>query len=305
MTESFFTVFFQMLALLLLIGTGFFATKRGLYDSHTNAKMSNLIVKIFNPLLIISSAENAVGRIPKQTLALVLLIACGAFAIFILLGIIFSPIFERSKEKRPVFQMMFVFSNLGFIGIPVVQTILGEEFVVYVTEFILIYTIIFYSYGVALVNGSFSVKALKALFNPGMIAAILALFIVIFDIKFANFLKTAISYLAGVTSPMALFVVGFSLANSDLKKVFGDVRIYLFAILKLLVIPLLLLPLLRLVTADKNLIALCMVMFGMPVGNLPLILLEQKGIDSSACSSSIILTTLFCVFTIPILLLFA
>ena len=61
-------------------------------------------------------------------------------------------------------------------------------------------------------------------------------------------------------------------------------------------------PVLRAVTEDPAVISVCMIMFGMPIGNMPLILGTQKGIDGTTCSAAIILTTLLCVFTIPILL---
>ena len=197
---------------------------------------------------------------------------------------------------------MFVFSNLGFIGIPVVSSILGEEYVVYVTEFLLIYTIVFYTYGVALMDGKFSLSSLKSMLNPGTVSGLTALLIIICGIQLPDFIKTAITYLGNVTSPMALVAVGFTLAHSDLKKIFCQPRLYVFSAIKLLALPLALLPLLKLVTGDNALISVCMVMFGMPIGNMPLILGTQKGMDGSTCSAAIILTTILCVFTIPVLL---
>ena len=201
-----------------------------------------------------------------------------------------------------IFQLMFVFSNLGFIGIPVVSSILGPEYVVYVTEFLLIYTLVFYTYGVALMDGKFSLASLKAMINPGTIFGLAALAVILFEIPFPDFIKTSITYLGNVTSPMALIAVGFTLAHSDLKKIFCQPRLYLFSVIKLLALPLLMLPLLRLVTDNTALISVCMIMFGMPIGNMPLILGTQKGIDGSTCGAAIILTTVLCVFTIPVLL---
>lgn len=297
-----FTVFFQMLALVIMIGTGYFITKMGMMDEHTNNQMSTMIVEVFNPLLILSSAASSAGTIPLQTMELVGMVAVGMFVFFILSGMIISPFFDKDKGQRKIFQMMFVFSNLGFIGIPVVSSILGTEYVVYVTEFMLIYTIVFYTYGITLMEGEFSLSSLKAMINAGTISGIVAVIIIICNIPVPAFIKTAITYLGNVASPMALVAVGFSLARSDLKKIFGQPRLYIFAVIKLLALPLIMLPILRIFTKDVALISVCMVMFGMPIGNMPLILGTQKGIDGSACSAAIILTTILCVFTIPVLL---
>lgn len=302
---AFFTVFFQMLALLIMIGMGYFATKAGMLDGHTNDRMSDLIVNIFNPLLVFSAAANNVGMISADTLLVVGMVAVGMFAFFILTGIVLAPLFEKNREQRKIFQLMVVFSNVGFIGIPVITAILGAEYVIYVTEFMIVYSIVFYTYGMALMDGKFTAASLKAMVNPGMIFGLAAMAVIIFEIQIPDFLRTAATYLGNVTSPMALMAVGYTLANSDFKKIFGQPRLYVFSVLKLLVLPLLMLQLLKLVTTDAALVSVCVVMFGMPVGNMPLILGYQRGIDVTSCSAAIILTTVLCVFTVPVLVICA
>ena len=301
---TFFTVFFQMLALLIMIGAGYFVTKKGLLDAHTNNQMSDLIVNIFNPMLVLASAANSVGQISLAAMKLAGIIAVGMFLAFIITGMVLSPLFEKDRELRKIFQLMFVFSNVGFIGIPVISSIFGAEYVVYVSEFMLVYTLVFYTYGIALMDGKFSKDSLRAMVNPGTIAGLLAMAVILFEIQLPEFLNTAVTYLGNVTSPMALVAVGFALADSDIKKVFCQPRLYLFSVVKLLVLPLLLLPLLRFAVGTSDLLSVCMVMFGMPVGNMPLILGNQRGLDVTACSAAIILSTVLCVLTVPVLLLF-
>lgn len=297
-----FTVFFQMLALLLMIGAGCLAAKTGMLDEHTNGQMSKMIVNIFNPMLIFASAGNAVGTISRALMGRIVLISAGMFLAFILAGMILTPLFEKDAMQRKVFQLMFVFSNLGFIGIPVVTSILGAEYVVYVTEFILVYSLVFYTYGIALMEGRFTLQSLRAMVNPGNVFSLLALLVAAFEIRLPGFVLTAATYLGNVTSPMALVAVGYTLAHADLRRIFGSARLYLFSLVKLVALPLALLPLLRLATDDPALRAVCMIMFGMPVGNMPLMLGTQKGIDCTNCSAAIILSTLLCVVTIPLLL---
>lgn len=302
---TFITVFFQMLALLLMIGAGYLATKKGMLDAHTNNQMSDMIVSIFNPMLVLASAANSVGQISLDAMKLAGGIAAGMFLAFILAGMVLSPLFEKEPSQRKIFQLMFVFSNVGFIGIPVISSIFGPEYVVYVSEFMLVYTLVFYTYGIALMDGKLSLSSLKAMVNPGTVCGFLAMGVIIFEIELPGFIKTAVTYLGNVTSPMALVAVGFALAESDIRTIFGQVRLYVFSFVKLLVLPLALLPLLRLVMTDTKLLAVCLVMFGMPVGNMPLILGNQRGLDVTACSAAIILSTVLCVLTVPVLMLFA
>lgn len=294
-----------MLALIIMIGTGYFVTKKGMMDEHTNNQMSDMIVNIFNPLLVLASAAGSVGQISTDTMLLAGGIAVGMFLAFILAGMVLAPFFEKDRQQQKIFQLMFVFSNVGFIGIPVISSIFGAEYVVYVSEFMLVYTLVFYTYGIALMDGKLTASSIRAMVNPGTVSGILAMAIIIFGIQLPEFIKTAVTYLGNVTSPMALVAVGFALAQSDPGQIFGRPRLYVFSVVKLLVLPLMLLPLLRLVVGESDLLAVCMVMFGMPVGNMPLILGNQKGLDVTACSAAIILSTVLCVLTVPLLMIFA
>ncbi len=299
---AFFTVFFQMLSLIIMIGAGYFAAKRGAYDTHTNAQMSGLIVNVFSPMLMLSSAANAVGKVSLQTIGLAGAAAAGMFLFFILAGMILSPIFEKDKGQQKIYQMMFVFSNLGFIGIPVVSGVLGPEYVAYVTVFMLLYNFVFYTYGVTLMEGAFSLSTMKAMFNPGTFSGIASVLIIIFSVRIPDFILTAVTYLGNIASPMALVAVGFTVAHCDWKQVFGQPKLYVLSAVKLLLMPFVMLLVLRLAVKDETLVKVCLIMFGMPIGNMPLILGTKKGMDCTACSAAIILTTVLCVISIPLLL---
>ncbi len=296
------TVFIQMLSLLVMIAAGWIAARTKMLDTHTNSHMSQLIVNIFNPLLVLSSAAGSVGQVPLSRLLTVFLIAIGMFLFFILAGSILSPFFDKDPFQRKIFQLMFVFSNLGFIGIPVVSSVLGAEYVVYVSEFLLIYNLVFYTYGVSLMRGRFTLGSLRALINPGNAACILAMILVLANLPLPGFLRTAVDYLGGAASPLALMAVGFTLSNANRKEIFGDKRLYLFVFLKLLALPCLMLPILRLLPIDAPLVSVCMVMFGMPVGSMPLMLITQQGLDGKVCTASVLLSTILCVVTVPILM---
>lgn len=299
---TFFTIFFQMLALLIMIGAGVFAARKGILDAHTNSGVSGMIADIFNPILIVSSAANSVGLASTKQMGMVAVIATGMFLFLIVVGMLIVPFFEKDAQQRKIFQMMVVFSNLGFIGIPVVTSILGAEYVVYVTVFILINTIFIYTYGLAVMDGNFSLSSMKAIVNPGTICSLVAVFIIVFHVQVPDFMKTAFSYLGNATSPLALMAVGYTLTHCDFKMVFCQPRLYVFSAVKLLVLPFLMLPILCLFTDDASLLPVCTIMFGMPIGNMPLILANQKEMDGKACGAAIILSTLLCVITIPVLL---
>ncbi len=296
-----FTIFFQMLALLLMIGAGYLMAKKKMVDEHTNGQISRMIINVFNPLLFLSSPFESVGTISMSTMLQIGLVAAGMFVFFIAAGMLLTPFFDKDQDQRKIFQMMFVFSNLGFIGIPVINSILGAEYVVYVTGFLVVYNIVFYTYGLSVMNGRFSAALLRTMVNPGSICCVISVAVVCMGVQVPEFINTAVMYLGNAASPLALVLVGYTLERSEFKKIFGEMRLYLFSAVKLLILPLLMLPLLRMVTDDPAVLSVSMIMFGMPIGNMPLILGNERGIDGSTCSAAIILSTVLCVFTVPVL----
>lgn len=300
---SFFTVLFQMLAVLIIIAVGWIAAKCRLWDNHINTQISRLIVSILNPLLVFSSAAKAVGTISVHHLGLVGLIAILMFVVFILAGSVLTPLFDRKKSQQKIFQLMFVFSNLGFIGIPVTQNLLGKEYVVYVMIFMLVYTLFLYTYGIIVLDGYLALSSLKGMINPGTVFGLAGLFLILANIQLPDFILTAISCLGEADVPLALMSVGYTLATSTLEKVFGNARIYLFSAIKLLILPWIMIQGLKLLPLDSHVLVVCAIMFGMPVGNMPQMLAIQKGIDCSSSTAALLVTTILCVLTIPLLLL--
>lgn len=299
--HMFFTVFFQMLALAILILTGVIISQKGLLDDHSMGQMSVLINYLFNPMMMLSSAISSLGDIDKDALFLLFAIVIGMYLALILVAHFAAPLFDRRPGQKELYQLMLIFSNVGFMGIPVVQGVFGSAYVVYVLAFVVGYNVFFYTYGVALMNGGFDGKALKSAVNPGSICTLIALLLVILEPPIPGFLATAVEYLGNVTSPLAMIAVGVTLSKADLKAVFTSKKMYLFTLVKMLVIPMLALPLLKALPFSPQVIGVSLVEISMPVANLVLIIGTEKKLDCSNVSGSIIMTTLVSMITIPIL----
>lgn len=296
------TVFFQMLSFVVMIGAGAGAAKANLLDETANQRISALILTLFSPMLMVASAASTAGNISLKSFGLTSLTAVGMFLFYIAVSAATAPLYDRDKGQQKLYQLMFVFSNLGFIGIPVVSNVLGPEYVIYVTEFMLMYNFVFYTYGIVVMEGKFSFKVLKEMLNSGTVFWLISILLILFRIPLPDFIKSAVSYLGNVTTPLALMGVGYTMVHMDRKQLFGDVRLYVFTFFKMLLLPLIMLRFLRLFPVSDEFAAVCLILFGMPNGNMPLVMGTQRGMDCKTCTAAIVLTTLLSVVTIPVLL---
>ncbi|MCD7918012.1 MAG: AEC family transporter, partial [Clostridiales bacterium] len=124
------TVFFQMLSLAILILVGVVISRIKMVDDHGMGQISRLINYVFNPMLMVSSAIDSVGSIDKQVMLLLFGLAAVLYLALILIGRFAAPLFDKRPGQKEMYQLMFIFSNVGFMGIPVIRGVFGAENVV-------------------------------------------------------------------------------------------------------------------------------------------------------------------------------
>ena len=283
--------------------------KKEWITDHTESQLSGLVLNIFNPALIISgvvgSSENG-----NWTMVLInLLLAVILFAILIFISPLFVRILRIPKNERNIYSVMLIFSNLGFMGIPIIEELYGKGAIIYVVLYSFVYSIIFYSYGIYLFEKE---KALqtgekakikfewKKMINPGMVACLAALLIFAFQIDAPAPAVSFVQYLGNAAIPLSMIITGVSLAKMPLIEVFKDIKMYQFTFLKMLVIPMIAAFAIRLFHLDPVLSGIMVLMFGMPNGSMAVMMSIDYGLDSSICSRGIVLTTLLSIITLPI-----
>ena len=138
------------------------------------------------------------------------------------------------------------------------------------------------------------------LLTPGISVAVLALIIFFIDIDFPDVIVSPIASLGNITSPLAMLIIGSTLANMDIREVFNDVRVYVFVAIRFFVLPLALFPLLNLIIKDSFLLQLTMIMLLMPVANTTVLYAKQYGSDENLAAKSIFISTLLSIVTIPL-----
>ena len=201
------------------------------------------------------------------------------------------------------------FSNPGFFGVPLIIASLGRESVFYVACFIAFLNIGQWTYGVSLMTGrpvreGFRLK--KLLTAPFMIAMIIGLILFTTRVQLPSQVSACLNTVASLNTPLAMFVVGIYLAQTDLRRMFRRVSLYAVSAVRLLLVPVLSLLLLSLLPPSLNemkrsllLVAAC------PVGVNVSVYAQLHGKDYPYAVETVVISTLFSVATIPALALLA
>ena len=196
------TIVTQMTILLLIMIVGFVGAKKNIFNDEVNVYASNILLKIGIPGLIISSVKNGSPFTGSELLNV--LIIFSLFTIFT--GIVSKISVEvlHIQKNKALWQFMILFTNAGFMGLPAIQAILGDQAMLYGALFLLPLNCLMYGYGESLFRkGGFSFKKFM---NGPMIASIVALILCIFSIKLPYVLAQTCTYIGNVTAPLSMML---------------------------------------------------------------------------------------------------
>lgn len=297
----------QMIVLFAIMMVGYFCYKKSWLDKNAYEKLSKIVVNIMNPMLIINGvinkdAGNDYGKIIQN-----LILMAVYFVLLIGLSFLVVKILRLEHSVESLYRLMLIFSNVGFIGIPIISSVYGETSVLYIAFYILGYNFLLYTYGLHLVDISVQgehkrtgKESLKKMFNAGVIACIAAIVIFACRIMVPAPVEAFISYVGEPAVPLSMVLIGASMAQQEMKKLFTDLKMYLFLIIRLLIIPMAAALIIRNFAVDTEIAGVFILMLAMPVGSIVVLLAADQGADGTCCTKGSILSTLFSVFTIPI-----
>lgn len=295
---AFLAVTGKVVIILILIVVGYITVRVGLFSQKGLSEITNLLLWVVTPCLIVSSflsAESGVLDGKTMILAIVLMAA----SIVISIGLSYLFFRKEEKERQKVLRFSMIFCNVGFMGVPLVEGIVGPEGVLYASFFIAVFNVICWTYGYTMMGGG-KIKISTLLLNPGVIGLAIGLPIYYFNINLPELIVSPIEMLSAVNTPLAMIVVGGYIARVKFKEFFSDLAVYKMAFLRLILAPALYMILVLLVHPNDTLILSTVIQAATPVAANTVLFAVQFGADAELASKNIAVSTVLSVLTIPI-----
>ena len=286
----------QLISLFLLMFVGFIAARGGIIPPDFRKRLSTFTIYIASPCVILSSALQS--TIPASGMLAVLLAAALFYAGMIALSQVIARLMRCRVSERGLDALMLIYTNIGFMGMPVVDSIYGPDGVAMVAMFILMFNLTFFSYGVALISGG-SRFSLRDLNNPCVYAAVGALLFTLAGLRLPALLEGTLASLGSMNTPLAMLIIGASLCHSDLRASFTSMRLYKISFARMIVMPLIVLGLVRLLPIDPMLAGVTVIMSAMPVAGNCAMLSDMYTPEDMTASQAVIVSTLISAVTLP------
>lgn len=242
MTNLVFPLVSKILSLLVLVGAGVVLVKTKLLKKEDSVALSKISVFLLSPCVIVSSFSMKVDGKAGQSLLLCFFYAILANFLFLFLG----TLLRKPLHLSPVEEMSMEYTNCGNFVLPIVASVLGEEYLLYVSAYITVYNLLVWTHGIHLFQGkaeqtkeerSKENAFLKILFNPNILAILFGVFLFFTKISLPAPISLAISDLGKMIGPISMLITGIILGSMSFKKILSYRRIYMVTAFRLLFFP--------------------------------------------------------------------
>ena len=295
----------QMIILFLLVIVGYYLSKKKMMDADFDRKLSDLVINVTCPCLILSSVMG--DTLPnKNLIGPLLIVGFASYVVLIGAAFLLPRYMPIKSDERGIYSFMLAFGNVGFIGYPIVASIFGPDAVFYASILNFPSTLLIFVFGTLFISGGKGKLQFdrSTLYCPAMIASYLSILIVVTGWEAPRVISAPCTILGNVTVPAALLIIGSAMAQVPIKRMFGNLPVYLMAAFRLLLVPLLILYLSRLCHVPETIAGINVVLAGMPVASYGTLFCIKYRRGEVTMAEGTFITTLLSVVTIPLLTLF-
>jgi len=214
-------------------------------------------------------------------------------------------IFNNFKQDtKKVLWFVTIFSNCGFMGFPVMESIYGKIGVFYSSIYIIPFNIFVWTIGQMIFTGAKDKKVIKkALINPGIISVFIGLLVFFTPWKMPQIATSVLNMMGSLTTPLSMIIIGSMLAATNIRDIFSEISVYYGSAVRLFLMPFIFLILLRSIGISGIVLGVCVISTAMPAAANTVIFSEKFGGNSLLASKVVFLSTAISIITIPVCLL--
>lgn len=288
----------------IMIIPGFILRKNKMIDEHQTKGLSSVIVNVTWPCLVIDAMQISYSSEIFEGCKYIFFILLIIFIVIFVIAAFVVKAFKIERSQGGILAFMLIFGNTGFIGIPVINALYGKQAVFYASMVEMANDILIFTIGVMLMQISAGLKTklnFKQFLSPGIFGVLIGFALFLANISLPGFLGKSVSIIGAATTPLSMFVIGSQLGDIKFREITGDRSIYVAGLVKLLIVPALAFFIVRIIFGDVSLLGTVVIMsFAMPAAACTVIFAQQYKGDAKFAAKGVLMTTLFCLITIPV-----
>ena len=307
---AFLTTVITMFVILIV---GFILGKMNIIDSVASKRFSALIVSIAQPALIIDSLISK--KYSMEALKLALISLGLAFAVHLIMALIayLACIKMKDINERKITEFAMVFGNIGFLGIPVMESLFPDDGAFVASFFIVSFNILLWIIGLGILarkRDDIKLTPKKVFINKGTVPTLIGFVIFLIPAFLPSFtlhkvVTSSIGYIASLCTPISMLIIGALLATRSAKQIFGSGKVYYLCFFKLIAIPLFFCFTLKILGFSDFWVLFITAVSGMPSATATSMFAELYDTAPGFSAQGVGTSTLLSVATMPLVILIA
>ncbi|MDR1913503.1 MAG: AEC family transporter [Clostridiales bacterium] len=309
MPNIFVTMVSSLISLFICMAAGYLCRKVNILNRGVTGSLSSFLILITQPCTIFMSLQRPFSIELLFECFIVFCIAVAAHFIGWLIGFALAKALKLEKDVAVIWQFVLIFSNIAYMGIPIINAIYGSDGLIFNAMFITAFNLFAFTIGIKLFESNknpdtnvFNWRTFVK--NPPLIAIFLGLIFFITSLSFPAPIQNGFKLLSDMTTPLSLVIVGSTLAMNDITKIFNDKKLYILMFFRLIFLPMIVLICAKPFIHNPVMLGTSVITVGMPSAALVAIFAERYEGNSDYASKAVFVSTVLCLVTTPILTLF-
>ena len=296
------TVLSSMLTLVTIIAVGYLLRRLNIITDEITSGLSKLMLTASVPALILSSLQMEFSNEMLVNTGVTLLTSLVIHLVSLLIGFGFAKLLRLDKKSSGVIIFGTAFTNMVYMGFPIMKSIYGSEAIFYASVANIIFITLCFTLGMRVLSDADDKKRIKPrdIITPPFAATIIGLLLFVSSISIPEPLFRACETLGHMTTPLSLIIIG-SLLTKCHPADFKDYKLYLFSLVRLIILPLLAFVILRGLIDNKLMLNVIVMTVAMPAASMMPILAIKHGSNEVFASRLVFCSTLLSVVTIPVI----
>ncbi len=299
-------IFISVMKLFMILAAGAAARKSGVIDQHATKGLSALLIKVTLPALIFTSMQKEFSSTLLRESFVITALSFGVYGMYFIIALFVGALIGGDKKDTGVYRFAILFSNVGFIGFPVISSVFGEGYIFYAAMFNIPFHFFVFTLGVYLMTRGHKSDAgfdWRLFLSPGIVATVAGFVFFVFSLKLPAIIYDPVKFVGDITVPLSMITVGSMLTEVSRSELMSGWRIYFISFMRLIVLPAAVFFFVKLFTSNPVIVTVPVVIAAMPVAvNAPLIASEYNG-NALLASRLMFVSTLLSLLTLPAVLM--
>ncbi len=293
----------EIIKLFVIMFMGYAVVKAGLMKASESKSVSVILVYLVNPCVIVNAFQ--VEYTPEVQKGLIL--AVMAAVVIHLLYLLLTAILKHPLHLNVIERATAIYSNAGILVIPLVQVLLGQEYVIYSSAFITVQLVLLWTHCKSMLCEESKLEWKKILLNVNIISIFVGVILFVSRVSLPSGVQSVLGMMNNLMGPLGMLLAGMVIADVSMKNVFLRKRNYLSAALRLLIYPVLSLAVMKIISlfapvSDFKQILLTVYLASVtPACTTVTSMAQLYDKDAGYASSLYVLTTLLSIVTMPVM----